>query len=112
MTLTTRSISDVTSKPAWSNRNFILVVHSLSKLLCVSLVVATSWVSIVAQDVNVHITIDEARPGVASVEGHSAKAWALLNLSFLENYAGVLNLGDRISNVKLADVDKNEVGFK
>jgi hypothetical protein len=112
MTLITRSISDVTSKPAWSKRNFIPVLHSLSKLLFASLILAPAWLSIVAQDIHVHITVDEARPGIAVVEGHSAKAWAVLNLSFLQSYAGVANLGDRISNVKLADVDKNEDGFK
>src|SRR5436305_462864 len=112
MTLTTRSISDVTSKPAWSKRNFIPVLHSLSKLLFVSLVLAPTCLSIAAQDIHVHITIDEARPGIAVVEGHSAEAWNILNLSFLQSYAGVADLGDRISNVKLADVDKKAVGYK
>ena len=107
---------NVTSNPAWSKRNFILVASRLSKLasrrhgLALALIILCVPVAVVAQDIDVQITIDDAHPSVAHIEGHVAdKAPGMAGLSFLQNYAGVLNLADRITGVQLADADKRAV---
>jgi predicted metalloprotease with PDZ domain len=65
-----------------------------------------------AQDLSVKITVDASRPNIARIEGRFLKARGVPNLSFLPSYAGINGLGERFSDVKLADDEKKAVEFK
>src|ERR1043165_825282 len=98
-------------QPAWSKRNSILDTRSMSKLLITCLIVlAVCSVTLVAQDIEVRITVDESSPSKARVEGRFARPAAAL--SFLQSYAGFGKLAERISDIKLADADKRAIEFK
>ncbi len=84
---------ELTPQPNWSKRHFIPVICSMSTLLRVSLVIAVACGSIVAQDLDVHITIDEAKPGVAMIEGRYTKPGGVPGL-------GITSCFNSISGVK------------
>lgn len=109
----------MTSKPAWSKRNFILVTVSLSKLVRSLLLIAGSaflilsaYLNALAQDLEVKITIEDGQPSVAKVHGHFLKEHTERNLSFLQSYAGLPRLAERVSDVRLVAADNKTVPSK
>ena len=64
------------------------------------------------QDLTVRITIHASQPTVARIEGHFLRAQGVPNLSFQHSYAGVPDLDARISDLKLADANKQPVEYK
>ena len=79
--------------------------HRLYRVNLAALVIILTTMSIQAQSLDARITI--VSPAQARIEGtlaRAATAW-----SFRNAYAGVLNLGERIKDLKLADSGGNEV---
>ncbi|HEV7699855.1 MAG TPA: hypothetical protein VGO43_06475 [Pyrinomonadaceae bacterium] len=83
-----------------------------SILFALGLCIFATAADTAAQDLSVKITVDASRPNVARVEGRFLKARGVPNLSFLPSYAGINGLGERFSEIKLADDEKKSVECK
>jgi hypothetical protein len=73
----------------------LILVALLGLCLCVT--------SAAAQDLEVRIKIDENQPSIARIEGRYLNGKRVSELSFLESYAGIARLNDRVADVKLGD---------
>lgn len=62
-----------------------------------------------AQSVNATISVNESK---AYVEGRFSNAGNSKNLSFLKSYAGIENLGARVSELNLFDENRQKVGYR
>lgn len=102
----------LTSARYKSKVNSIPVRGWLSKLAVLCLVGLPGAATAAAQTVEVRIAVDESRPAVAKVEGRFSADDRVSNLSFLTAYAGVDQLADRISDVRVADAEKKPVDIR
>ncbi|MEO6655246.1 MAG: hypothetical protein ABIO36_04120, partial [Pyrinomonadaceae bacterium] len=76
-------------------RTFLLVLAAFGQIL-------QFFTKTDAQDISTTVTVDSATPNVVKVEGKFFRGQGAglgRNLSFLRDYAGIANLGERVSAV-------------
>lgn len=84
--------------------------REIKKVCLLLLLIACAAVSSSAQSLDVKISVSSVAPPRVRVEGartNGARAW-----SFLNAYAGVIGLGERVDNLSLADAGGQAVGVR
>lgn len=91
------------------------IIHSLVLFLAVGTVILQFFTNAGAQDIEASISFDAAKANLVRVEGEFTwprDAKPTRNLSFVQEYAGIKGLGERVSNLELKAADGTPVKYR